>query len=79
MKTKPISQSLVLAGESAEEDERFERALRLNSEGVSRHRDMPQSARPVTRTCARRRQELYRMVTQGESILEVGTIDLNHR
>jgi hypothetical protein len=76
MTMKPISQSLVLAGESAEEDRRFERALRLNSEGVSEYRDAPHSTRPVTRACARRRQELYRMVTQRESTLKVDTIDL---
>ena len=75
MTVKLISQSLVLAGESAEEDGRFERALRLNGEGLLGKRHAPHSTRPVTRACARRRQELYRMVT-GESTLKVDTIDL---
>jgi hypothetical protein len=76
MTMKPTSQSFVLAGESAEEDGRFERALRLNSEGACRYRDAPHSKRPLTSACARRRQELYRMVTQRESTPEVDTIDL---
>jgi hypothetical protein len=47
-------QSLICAGESAEDDLRFERAVRLNATGADN------TARP----CSRQLKKLYRMVTR---------------
>ncbi len=52
MKIKRNNQSLILAGESAEADRRFERAIRVNVDSV-----------PASKPISRNWKELYRLVT----------------
>jgi hypothetical protein len=56
-------QSLIRAGESPEEDLRFELAVRVETAVVERT-SAQTSARTANKPCSRRFRELYRIVTE---------------